>query len=104
MYTRSGETTDLLALLDGANNVLLPEIEPDLIEARRFDALCRLYKTRVEYRKLLEAWSRYFSFPPPSHFPFCWLSIRTTLTRADWLQASGLMKTYMIHWEAWWGS
>ena len=66
MYTRSGETTDLLALLDGVNNVLLPEIESDLIDARRFDALCRLYKTRGEHRKLLEAWSRYFSLPPTS--------------------------------------
>lgn len=59
LYTQSGDTTDLLALLDGPNDVVLPELEPSLISARRFDALCRLYKHRAEHAKLLLAWSRY---------------------------------------------
>ncbi len=59
MYTSAGETTDLLALIGGPNDVLLPEIESNLVEARRYDALCRLYRNREENAKLLDAWSRY---------------------------------------------
>lgn len=59
LYTRAGEPTDLLALIDGPNDVLLAEIEPDLVGAQRVDALCRLYAARGAHRKLLEAWSRY---------------------------------------------
>lgn len=59
LYTESGETTDLLALIDGPNDIVLEEIEPVLVERARFDALCRLYKTRGRDQKLLEAWSRY---------------------------------------------
>ena len=59
LYTESGETTDLLALIDGPNDIVLEEIEPVLVERARFYALCRLYKTRGRDQKLLEAWSRY---------------------------------------------
>ena len=33
LYTGSDETTDLLALIDGPNDVVLPEVEPVLISA-----------------------------------------------------------------------
>lgn len=59
LYTSSNETTDLLALIDGPNDVLLPEIEPALVEASAYDALCRLYKARGEEGKLIDVWSRY---------------------------------------------
>ena len=58
LYTESGETTDLLALIDGPNDVVLAEIERDLVGAQRLDALCRLYAARGAHRRLLEAWSR----------------------------------------------
>ncbi|PSR76572.1 hypothetical protein PHLCEN_2v8330 [Hermanssonia centrifuga] len=58
LYTSAGETTDLLALIGGPNDVVLPEIESNLVEARRYDALCRLYRNREENAKLLDAWSR----------------------------------------------
>ena len=58
LYTEAGETTDLLALIDGSNNIVLAELEPALIEARRFDALCRLYQARGEHTKLLDTWSK----------------------------------------------
>ena len=59
LYTGSDETTDLLALIDGPNDVVLPEVEPVLISASRYDALCRLYKSRGEDKKLLDVWSRF---------------------------------------------
>ena len=58
LYAESEETTDLLALIDGPNDVVLSEVEPVLVKARRLDALCRLYKSRDEHQKLLEAWSK----------------------------------------------
>lgn len=58
LYTVSNETTDLLALIDGPNDVLLPEIEPALLAAGRYDALCRLYKARGAEEKLLDVWYR----------------------------------------------
>ena len=59
LYTKSGETTDLLALIDGPNDVVLAEVEAVLVEAHSFDVLCRIYTTRGETQKLLEAWSKY---------------------------------------------
>ena len=58
LYTKSGETTDLLALIDGPNDVVLAEVEAVLVEAHSFDVLCRIYTTRGETQKLLEAWSK----------------------------------------------
>lgn len=58
LYTESGETTDLLALVDGPNDIVLAELEPVLIRGNRFDALCRLYRKHGQDSKLLDAWSR----------------------------------------------
>lgn len=58
LYTESGETTDLLALIGGPNDIVLREVEPLLVSANRYDALCRLYRSRGEDRKLLEMWSK----------------------------------------------
>ncbi|GJE85460.1 hypothetical protein PsYK624_015390 [Phanerochaete sordida] len=58
LYTESEETTDLLALIDGPNDIVLQELEPVLIKSSRYDALCRLYKNRGEEAKLLDAWSK----------------------------------------------
>ncbi|EKM58173.1 uncharacterized protein PHACADRAFT_252272 [Phanerochaete carnosa HHB-10118-sp] len=58
LYTESGETTDLLALIGGPNDIVLHELEPVLIRSSRYDALCRLYKTRGQEAKLLDAWSK----------------------------------------------
>ncbi|KAI0337403.1 hypothetical protein BDW22DRAFT_1409963 [Trametopsis cervina] len=60
LYTMGGETTDLLALIGGPNDVVVEEVETLLSEANRYDALCRLYRNRgrVEEEKLLNVWSR----------------------------------------------
>ena len=58
LYTESGETTDLLALIDGPNDIILSELEGVLVKSNRYDALCRLYKNRGEETKLLDAWSK----------------------------------------------
>jgi vacuolar protein sorting-associated protein 3 len=58
LYTESGETTDLLALIDGPNDVVLQELEPVLVKSGRFDALCRLHRTQGLDDELLAAWSR----------------------------------------------
>ena len=61
LYTSGGETTDLLALIDGPNNIVLEEVEAPLAVSNRYDALSRLYKTRGEEAKLLKLWSRWVS-------------------------------------------
>ena len=58
LYTEAGETTDLLALIEGPNDIVLGELEPTLVRSGRFDALCRLYRSRAEDAKLLDAWSK----------------------------------------------
>ena len=58
LYTESGETMDLLALIDGPNDIVLRELEPTLVKSSRFDGLCRLYRIRGQEAKLLDAWSR----------------------------------------------
>lgn len=58
LYTESGETTDLLALIEGPSDIVIGELEPILIKSSRFDALCRLYRIRGQDVKLLDAWSK----------------------------------------------
>lgn len=66
LYTTSTETTDLLVLIDGPNNVVLSEVERVLAAAHHYDALCRLYRARGEDSKLLDVWSRCGSAPSSS--------------------------------------
>jgi vacuolar protein sorting-associated protein 3 len=58
LYTSDGETTDLLALIDGPNDIVLEEVEIPLVLSNRYDALCRLYKARGEEVKMMKIWSR----------------------------------------------
>ncbi|KAI0090078.1 hypothetical protein BDY19DRAFT_887852 [Irpex rosettiformis] len=58
LYTMSGETTDLLALIEGPNDIVVGEIESSLSESNRYDALCKLYRSRGEEAKLLSVWSK----------------------------------------------
>ena len=58
LYTESGETTDLLALIDGPNDVKLSEVEPLLLAAQRYDALSRIYERRGDDKNLLMLWSK----------------------------------------------
>jgi vacuolar protein sorting-associated protein 3 len=58
LYTSDGETTDLLALIDGPNDIVLEEVEILLALSNRYDALCRLYKARGEEVKMMKIWSR----------------------------------------------
>ena len=62
LYTTSGETTDLLALIEGPNDIVVEEIEGLLSESHRFDALCKLYRSRGQEAKLLNVWSKYAFF------------------------------------------
>lgn len=87
LYTESGETTDLLALIDGPNDIVLSELDPVLIESNRYDALCRLYKTRAQDAKLLDAWSR--SAGSDLKDSLCLMQTRLT----DWSPANGSTKT-----------
>lgn len=58
LYTESGETTDLLALVDGPNDIVLPVLAPVLVARGRYDALCRLYRARGLDDALLDAWAK----------------------------------------------
>lgn len=50
---------DLMTLLAEPNFIVLPELEPVLIKAQRFDALCRLYWQYGQESKLLSTWAKY---------------------------------------------
>ena len=51
--------TELIALLAEPNFIVLPELEPVLVKAQRFDALCRLYWQYGQESKLLSTWAKY---------------------------------------------
>jgi hypothetical protein len=59
LFARSEKTTDLYALLQESNNIVLPEIENVLRDAGQYNALCMIFKQRGDDEKLLETWSKY---------------------------------------------
>ncbi|TFY60724.1 hypothetical protein EVJ58_g4965 [Rhodofomes roseus] len=50
--------TDLRTLLSEPNHIVLTELEPVFIDARQFDALCRLYWQYGQEQKLISAWAK----------------------------------------------
>ncbi|KIP07261.1 hypothetical protein PHLGIDRAFT_118311, partial [Phlebiopsis gigantea 11061_1 CR5-6] len=58
LYAESGETAELLALVEGPNDVVLGELEPTLVRGAHFDALCRLYRAHGQDARLLDVWSK----------------------------------------------
>jgi hypothetical protein len=59
LFARSEKTTDLYALLQEPNDIVLSEVEPVLKETGQYNALCMLYKQRGDDIKLLELWSKF---------------------------------------------
>lgn len=58
LYTTGGETTDLLALIEGPNDIVVEEVENLFAGSHRYDALCKLYRNRGEETKLLNVWAK----------------------------------------------
>jgi len=59
LFARSEKTTDLYALLQEPNDIVLSEVVPVLKETGQYNALCMLYKQRGDDIKLLELWSKF---------------------------------------------
>lgn len=59
LFAQSEKTTDLYALLQGPNDIVLSEIENILQNSGQYSALCMIYKQRGDDEKLLETWSKY---------------------------------------------
>ncbi|KAH9057206.1 hypothetical protein EDB87DRAFT_1578953 [Lactarius vividus] len=58
LFARSEKTTDLYALLDESDLVVLPEVEPVFRATGQYSALCKMYSKRGDDAALLEAWSK----------------------------------------------
>ena len=56
-------TTDLDALLDKSELVILPEVEPVLRTTGLYSALCKVYSKLGHDAELLEVWSKYAGSP-----------------------------------------
>ncbi|KAK2467972.1 hypothetical protein APHAL10511_000267 [Amanita phalloides] len=58
LYAQLRKDTELDALLQDANHVLLSEVEESLIQAGRFDALASLYKQQGQDGKMLDLYAK----------------------------------------------
>lgn len=58
LFARGEKTTDLYALLDESDMIVLPEVEPVLRATGQYSALCKVYSKRGDDAALLEAWSK----------------------------------------------
>jgi len=58
LFARGEKTTDLDALLDESELVILPEIEPVFRATGLYSALCKVYSKRGHDAELLEVWSK----------------------------------------------
>ena len=58
LYSEANEKMELSSLLDETTGVLLEELEPNLIQAKQFGALFKMYRQRGSDAKLVEGLSR----------------------------------------------
>ncbi|KAI0288353.1 hypothetical protein BC826DRAFT_1038656 [Russula brevipes] len=58
LFARAEKTTDLYALLDESDIIILPEVEPVFRETSQYSALCKMYSKRGHDAALLEIWSK----------------------------------------------
>ncbi|KAI9438733.1 hypothetical protein H4582DRAFT_2057353 [Lactarius indigo] len=58
LFARGEKTTDLYALLDESDLVVLPEVEPVFRATGQYSALCKMYSKRGDDAALLEVWSK----------------------------------------------
>ncbi|KAH9074328.1 hypothetical protein EDB83DRAFT_2312651 [Lactarius deliciosus] len=58
LFARGEKTTDLYALLDESDLVVLPEVEPVFRATSQYSALCKMYSKRGDDAALLETWSK----------------------------------------------
>jgi vacuolar protein sorting-associated protein 3 len=62
VFARSEKMTDLYALLDESDAIVLPEVEPVFRAARQYSALCKMYSKRDDDAALLDVWSKCVTF------------------------------------------
>ena len=63
LFARGEKTTDLDALLDESELVILPEVEPVFRAKGLYSALCNVYSKCGHDAELLEVWSKYAGSP-----------------------------------------
>jgi len=74
--------TDLDALLDESELVILPEVEPVFRAMGLYSALCKVYSKRGHDAELLEAWSKYAGSPLPACLhSFCFSRLESQTRR-----------------------
>jgi hypothetical protein len=63
LFARGEKTTDLYALLDESDTIILPEVEPVFRATGLYNALCKIYSKRGLDAALLEVWSKCVGTP-----------------------------------------
>ena len=58
LFARAEKTTDLFALLEESDIVVLAEVEPVFRATSLYSALCKMYSKRGDDAALLEVWSK----------------------------------------------
>ncbi|KAH9962835.1 hypothetical protein BC827DRAFT_1129633 [Russula dissimulans] len=58
LFARGEKSTDLYALLDESDIIVLPEVEPVFRATGRYSALCKVYSKHGHDAALLEVWSK----------------------------------------------
>ncbi|KAJ3714896.1 hypothetical protein DFJ43DRAFT_1127309 [Lentinula guzmanii] len=58
LFARSEKTRDLYALLHEPHHIVVPEVEPVLIENGQYNALCELFQQAGDHENLLDVWSK----------------------------------------------
>ena len=56
LFAQAEKTTDLYALLEESDIVILPEVEPVFRATSLYNALCKMYSKRGDDAALLEVW------------------------------------------------
>jgi hypothetical protein len=86
LFARAEKTTDLYALLDESDIIILPEVEPVFRETGQYSALCKMYSKRGHDAALLEIWSKCAGFSSTSISAFVPLSHNSNrrLVEGEW--------------------
>lgn len=87
LFARAEKATDLYALLDESDVVILPEVEPVFRATAQYSALCKMYSKRGLDAALLEAWSKCVGSISALRVRIVFGPLTTHTT--DWSRASG---------------
>jgi len=94
LFARAEKTTDLYALLEESDIIVLPEVEPVFRATSLCSALCKMYSKRGDDAALLEVWSKCAGSSPRLH-----ASVLLTIGTADLSRESGQIPRFQTRYQ-----